>query len=95
MSSSSGSRVLAWLCGFPLASLLATEVYVSNFDGMGAWAAAPLFLLPMFLSLVITAAGVLQGALEWRQGTARASTAVFTVVALVPLLWLLVRRFVV
>ena len=95
MPTSSGFQVLAWLSWIPLASLLATEAYVSNFDGMGAWAAAPLFLLPLFLSLVIATAGSVHCAIEWRRGAGRLSTIVLTVVALLPLLWLLVRRFVV
>lgn len=95
MSVSAGSRVLSWLFWIPLASLLATEAYVSNFDGMGAWAAAPLFLVPLFLSLVIAGAGSVQCVLELRQGASRAPTTVFTLVAALPVLWLLVRRFLV
>ena len=93
MSTSSGAQVLAWLFWIPVASLLATEAYVSNFDGMGAWAAAPLFLVPIFLSLVIGAAGLLQLAIEWRAGASRRSTALLAIVALTPLFWVFVRRF--
>ena len=93
--SKAASHFFGWLCWMPLASLLATEAYVSNFDGMGAWAAAPLFLLPLFLSLVLAGAGVAQYIFEWRRGAARTSTMVFTFVAALPVLWLLVRRFVV
>ena len=93
MQAFAGSRVLAWLCWMPLLSLLATEAYVSNFDGMGAWAAAPLFLVPLFLSLVIAGAGSVQCIFELRQRSFHTSTAVFTVVAVFPTLWLLVRRF--
>lgn len=95
MSASAGSTVLGWLFWLPLASLLATEVYVSNFDGMGAWAAAPLFLLPLFLSLVIGGAGLVQCGLELRRGMGRSSTVAFTVLAALPCVWLLLRRFVV
>ena len=89
------SRVFGWLFWIPLASLLATEAYVSNFDGMGAWAAAPLFLVPVFLSLVIAGGGIVQCVLEARRASSRLSSLVFTLVAAAPLLWLLVRRFVV
>ena len=89
------SRTLARLFWVPTACLIAIEVYVSGFDGWGAWAAAPLFLVPLVLSLAIAGAGVVQCILELRAGCTRFSSIVFTVLAGLPLLWLLVRRYVV
>lgn len=78
-----------WL---PAASLVAIELYARGFDGWGAWATAPLFLLPLVLSLAIAAAGARDAFLEVRAGRPRASTLVFTAVAASPLAWLMVRR---
>jgi hypothetical protein len=72
--------------------LIAVEVYASNFDGWGAWATAPLFLVPLVLSLGIAAAGVLQCVREFRAGFLRGSSVLLTLVAAAPFLWLLVRR---
>lgn len=47
--------VSAWL---PVAVLVALKIYVSQFEGWGAWAAAPLFLIPLALSLIIGLVGV-------------------------------------
>lgn len=95
MSDEASSRVFAWLFWIPLASLLATEVYVSHFDGRGAWAAAPLFLVPLFLSVVIAGAGVIHCIVELRNRSRLASSVLLTIVAALPVLWLLVRRYVV
>ena len=94
MNDAASLRIYAWLFWIPLASLIATEVYVSNFDGMGAWAAAPLFLLPLFLSIVISGAGLMRCLLGLRRGTLPIVGVLLTAVAAAPLLWLLVRRFV-
>jgi len=82
------------MCWLPTISLVAVEFYVRNFEGWGAWATAPLFLLPLVLSAVIAFAGILQIFFEFRAGAVRTSTAVAIAVALLPCLWLLVRRHV-
>ena len=89
------SRGLAWFFWIPIASLLGVELYAGNFDGWGAWATAPLFLVPLVLSGVIAGAGVAQCVLEARSRSGRPSSVVLTVVAALPILWLLVRRHVV
>jgi hypothetical protein len=79
----------------PLASLLAVELYAGKFDGWGAWAAAPLFILPFVLGLVVTAAGCAQCEQERRAKSLRGSSIAFTLIAALPLLWIFVRRHVV
>jgi len=79
----------------PTACLVAIEIYASNFDGWGAWATAPLFLVPLVLSLTIASAGAVQCLFEFRAGSTRLSSIVFTFLAGLPLLWLLVRRHIV
>jgi len=76
----------------PVAGLAAVEIYVRHFDGWGAWAAAPLFLLPLLSSLAIAGAGAIQCLVEARAGTLRPATAACTGVAALPIVWLLVRR---
>jgi hypothetical protein len=76
----------------PAACLVTIEVYAANFDGWGAWATAPLFLVPFVFSLAIAGAGAVQCILEARARSTRRSSIVFTLLAGLPLLWLLVRR---
>ena len=78
MSERSPSRGLARSFWIPVASLVAIEVYASGFDGWGAWAMAPLFLVPLVLSLVIAGPGVIQCVLELRERSSRLSSMVFT-----------------
>lgn len=94
MSGSPRSSGLARTFWVPVACLVAVEAYARGFDGWGAWATAPLFLLPLALSVAIAGAGAVQCILEVRAGTARTSSAVYTAVAAVPLVWLIVRRHV-
>ena len=93
MKQRSPSRGLAWSFLMPIASLIGIEIYASSFDGWGRWATAPLFLVPLALSLVIACVGVTQCVLEFRSRVARPSTVAFTVVAGLPILWLVVRRY--
>ena len=83
-------RRVFWL---PVACLVAVELYARNFDGWGAWATAPLFLLPLVLSLAIAAAGARDAFSQTRSDAPRTSTAVYMIVALVPFAWLMVRRY--
>jgi hypothetical protein len=86
---------LKFACWIPIVSLVTVELYVRNFDGWGAWSTAPLFLLPLILSVAIAGVGVVQFFLALRAGTVRASTAFFIAMALIPFLWLLMRRHVI
>ena len=85
---------LTLTCWLPIASLVTVEFYVRNFDGWGAWSTAPLFLLPLILSVVIAGVGIIQLFLELRARAVRSSTVFFIAVALIPFLWLLIRRHV-
>jgi hypothetical protein len=85
---------LTFTCWLPIASLVAVEFYVRNFDGWGAWSTAPLFLLPLILSVVIAGVGIIQLFLELRARAVRSSTVFFIAMALIPFLWLLIRRHV-
>lgn len=88
MRSNAGLAITFWL---PPASLLAVEIYAGNYDGWGAWATAPLFLVPFLLSFSIGGAGALRCISELRAGCLQVSTAVFTGVAAFPVAWLLLR----
>lgn len=88
-------RGFALACWLPLASLVGIETYVRGFEGWGAWSTAPLFLLPLGLSFVIGGTGTVRCVAELRAGSLRRSSLVFTAVALLPLVWLLIRRHVV
>ena len=92
MNDRAPSRGLARSFWIPAACLVAIEIYASNFDGWGAWATAPLFLVPLVLSLAIAGGGAVQCILESRASSTRPSSIVFTFLAALPLLWLLVRR---
>jgi hypothetical protein len=87
--------LLRWLCWLPLACLLVTEVYIRNFDGWGAWAAAPLLLVPALIGLALAIAGLRDCVAAARSGGPLRSALAFTLVAALPLFWLGVRRFVV
>lgn len=70
------------------------ESYASNFDGWGALATAPLFLVPVASSLVIAGYGLVQCLRELRAGSVRPLSFAATSLAALPLLWLMVRRHV-
>jgi len=66
---------------------------MGNFDGWGAWAAAPLLLVPALISLVIVIPALFDCASDKRAGQLRVTTCVYAAIAALPLLWLMVRRF--
>jgi hypothetical protein len=86
---------LAHVAWIPLVLLIVVEVYASGFDGYGAWSTGPLFLLPALVGLIIGAAGFVASIGEARAQRPWARMAGFTVLALLPMAWLFVRRFVV
>ena len=57
--------VTSWI---PLASLMALLRYLKQFDGWGAWAAAPLFLPVIGLSAFMGFAGIVLYVRQWRIG---------------------------
>ena len=84
---------LRWLCWLPLVTLAATELYVSQFDGWSAWAAAPVLVVPGIVSLVVVLIGLYDCRVAHRSGRLGPAGPVYTVIAGLPLVWLLVRRF--
>ncbi len=78
-------QVRRWLCWLPLGSLLAVELSIRGYDGWGAWAAAPLLLIPGFVSLAV---------ILWGLANRPRPKIPFMLVAALPLLWLGVRRFI-
>ena len=89
------SKSLARLFWIPAAALVAVEIYAAQFDGWGAWASAPLFLLPLILSVVIASIGLVKCVVQFRTATVLLPDMIFTVVSAFPLLWLIVRRHIV
>lgn len=86
--------VYRWLCWLPLLSLLAVEAYVSRFDGQGAWAAAPMLLLPAIVSILIVFPGIARIVSQQRPAEEARRLVLLTTLAAAPLGWLLVRRLV-
>jgi hypothetical protein len=81
------------LCWLPLASLLAVELYIRDLDGWGAWAAAPLLLVPGLISLSIAILGLFDCVAASRARAPIRAPLFFTLVSALPLFWLGVRRF--
>jgi hypothetical protein len=84
---------LRWICWLPLLSLFVIEVYVRNFDGWGAWTAAPILILPGLISLTILIPALIACVAEVRAGTMKPMTFLYTLAAGLPIFWLGVRRF--
>lgn len=47
------SRSFAFIAWIPPALWMAGRVYVASFDGWGAWAAAPILLVPLVVSFIL------------------------------------------
>jgi hypothetical protein len=73
--------------------LVVVEVYVRRFDGWGAWASAPLLLVPALFSVSILIPGIFDVVAEIRAGTLRRATLQYSVIAALPIVWLFIRRF--
>ena len=87
---SSSFRRLWWL---PLAALLGIELYIRNFDGWGAWASAPLLLIPPMISFPIVMLGLYQCVAAMRAKESILPGFFYTLVSALPIFWLGVRRF--
>jgi hypothetical protein len=87
------SSALRWLWWVPLACLLGIELYIRNFDGWGAWASAPLLLLPALLSLPIAILGLFDCVAAMRARAPIRAVLICTFFSALPVLWLGVRRF--
>jgi len=80
--------MIAWL---PLALLVGVQLYASQLEGWGRWAAAPLFLVPVILSVILGTIGVSVCRREARAGRSLATVAGATLAAAIPALWFLAR----
>jgi hypothetical protein len=76
-----------------LASLFTIELYIRNFDGWGAWASAPLLLVPAIVSLPLALLGLLDCVAATRARAPLLAPLLCTSVSVLPLVWLGVRRF--
>lgn len=76
-------------------TLAATELYVGQFDGWGAWAAAPVLLVPGVVSFVVVLIGLYDCRAAHRADRLGPAGPIYTIIAGLPLVWLLVRRFLV
>jgi len=81
-------RALSWL---PLAALLAGFAYVDRYDGWGRWAAAPLLLVPVFLSALMALFGAVVCRREADAGGVTKLTALAAALAAIPLIWFMIR----
>ena len=84
-------RVFLAIACLPLLLLLAVQFYAGQFEGWGRWAAAPLFLVPVILSVILVAIGVSICRREARAGRSLGLVASATLAAAIPMLWFLAR----
>jgi hypothetical protein len=81
-------RTISWI---PLALALAIQLYARGFEGWGRMATAPLFLLPVILSLALLPVGIRLCRSESKAGAPVRPTAIATIFASVPALWFIAR----
>ena len=84
-------RVFLAIACLPLLLLLAVQFYAGQFEGWGRWAAAPLFLVPVILSVILVAIGVSICRREARANRSLGLVASATLAAAIPMLWFLAR----
>jgi len=78
------------LCWIPAALWICARVSTERYDGWGAWAAAPIFLIPVAVSAMFVGVGVLLGSRPG-SGRFRGGDRLAIGVAALPLLWLALR----
>jgi len=86
-----GLRTFILIAWVPLAVLIGLQFYALKFESWGLWSTAPLFLVPVVLSLVFTVIGLAicyRIALERRPLTPAATA---TLTAAIPALWFVAR----
>jgi hypothetical protein len=76
----------------PLLTLLGIELYIRRFDGWGAWGAAPLLLVPALISIPLVTLGAGYCVAAARARAPLLSSGLYTLIAALPIAWLLVRR---
>jgi hypothetical protein len=85
------SRLYRWLSWLPLAALLAGFAWVDRYEGWGRWAAAPILLVPVFLSACLALFGAVVCRREADSGGLSKLTALSAVLAAIPLIWFMIR----
>jgi hypothetical protein len=86
-------KTLTILLAFiPLGALIGLEFYVSHFDGWGAWAAAPLLLVPALLGITLGLIFLFDAIRAYRNQEAILLSVVLLLLALAPVFWLFIRR---
>lgn len=86
-----GHRIYVWTCWIPVAAFFLTKLALRRYEGWGAWAAAPLFLLPIILSASMLAVGIALAAQEHRAGLAIRWTVTAAALAGSVFAWFLLR----
>ncbi len=83
-------RYFRFACWVPAAAWIYARSVVDRYDGWGAWAAAPLLLLPVAVSALFVGVGLL---LVGRSGTERRSSWDWIAIGVssLPLLWIALR----
>jgi hypothetical protein len=76
-----------------LVLLLGLELYIRRFEGWGAWASAPLLLVPALLALPIATLGSAEWVAATRARAPAGRIAFCTLISALPILWLGIRRF--
>ena len=84
-------RLFVAIAGLPLALLLGLQFYASQFEGWGRWAAAPLFLVPLVLSVILAGIGIGVCRREASEGRSLVLPASATLASAIPALWFLAR----
>ena len=77
----------------PLATLIGIELYIRNFDGWGDWAAAPLLLIPMVLSVSLGIVFMFDPIRSHRSGESIKTHLMILVLSFIPIGWLFIQRF--
>ena len=86
--------IFRWASWIPLVTFVAAQRYIDQFEGWGAWAAAPILLGPVFVSAAYVLAGVLVLRAERDLGRVRPTTYAALALSSAPCLWLLWRLIV-
>ena len=84
---------IRWLFWLPLALLFGIELYIRQFEGWGAWASAPLLLVPAIVGFPLAILGVLDCLAARRARAPLRGAVLFTLASALPILWLGVRRY--
>ena len=79
--------LLSWI---PAATWVGMRAYVGQYDGWGAWAAAPLLLVPVAVSAVFVGIGLVLAASSATGRPVRGDWIAIGVAAL-PLMWIALR----